>query len=167
MRAFLPDRASHALEQCSSNWKYHTDLKNQGYKNVCRWFTTLYILMSMYKRGNPLQSIDFKMHIGFHILTVWNWDVSCNLCVYFNCTLFVNITPNMSLFKVDRLKIKGEWWQRVRWLDSITDSRDMILSKLREIVEDRGAWCAAVYGVEKNWTWISDWTITTTKLIVC
>ena len=40
----------------------------------------------------------------------------------------------------------------MRWLDSITDSRDMILSKLREIVEDRGAWCAAVYGVEKNWT---------------
>ena len=47
-------------------------------------------------------------------------------------------------------------WQRMRWLDSITDSRDMNLSKLREIVEDRGVWRAAVHGVKKNWTWISD-----------
>ena len=46
--------------------------------------------------------------------------------------------------------------QRMRWLDGIIDSIDMSLSKLREIVKDRGAWHAAVYGITKSWTQLSD-----------
>ena len=60
----------------------------------------------------------------------------------------------LMLGKIEGKRRRG--WQRMRWLDSITDSVDMNLSKLREIVEDRGGWCAAIHGVANSQTLLSD-----------
>ena len=67
-----------------------------------------------------------------------------------------SLEETLMLWKTEGKRRRGQ--QRMKWLDGITDTTDMNLGKLREMVRDREAWCGAVHGVTKSQTQLSNWT---------
>ena len=155
----MPSSQSYGFSS-SLVWMWELDHKeSQVLKNWCFWTVVLKKTLESTLDCKEIKPVNPKGNQSW--IFIWRTDAEAETPVIWPLDeKSHSLGKTLVLGKIEHKRRRGQ--QRMRLLDSITKSRDVNLSKLWKMVEDRGAWHAAVHGVTKSQTWLSDWTATTT-----